>query len=63
MKIDEYCPHCECEVELDNDFKVQICPNCGKHIVPCNLCPLLEENRCHNICPLEMFAKKLNGEI
>lgn len=58
----EYCPHCETEVELSNEFKVQICPNCGKHIVPCNLCPLLAEGNCQGLCPLEKMAKILNNE-
>lgn len=58
----EYCPHCETEVELSNEFKVQICPNCGKHIVSCNLCPLLAEGNCQGLCPLEKMAKILNNE-
>lgn len=58
----ELCPHCCCEVELINEFKVQICPNCGKYIVACSLCPLLEENKCQVNCPLEMQERKLNNE-
>ena len=46
----EYCPHCETEVSLINEFKVQKCPSCGRHIVPCNLCPLLAENKCRGNC-------------
>lgn len=54
----ELCPHCEKEVELDNIFKVQTCPNCGKRILPCSICEFKtkeEENyylHCDN-CPLE----------
>lgn len=60
--ITEYCPHCDCEVELENEFKVQKCPECGMYIVPCNLCPLLEQNNCNNgKCPLEALANELNG--
>lgn len=47
-KCDEWCPHCETEVELDTEFKMQICPNCGKPIAPCNLCGGV----CVNPCPL-----------
>lgn len=47
-KCDEWCPHCETEVELDTDFKMQICPNCGKPIAPCNLCGGI----CVKPCPL-----------
>jgi predicted RNA-binding Zn-ribbon protein involved in translation (DUF1610 family) len=56
----ELCPHCEEEVKLVNEFKVQVCPSCSKHIVVCSLCPLLNEGRCSNICPLEKLAKELN---
>ena len=37
-KTYEFCPHCDTEVELDADLKVQRCPNCGKHIVTCSMC-------------------------
>lgn len=53
----ELCPLCEEEVELKNEFKVQICPSCGKHIVPCSLCT----NRCKTDCSLELLANKLNN--
>lgn len=56
----EYCPHCDNEVDLLNEFKVQFCPSCGKAIVPCNICPLLEENKCSGKCPLETLANKIN---
>ena len=59
-KITEFCPHCEQEVELNEEFKVQQCPNCGKHIVPCNMCPLLAENKCPNKCPLATMAEDMN---
>ena len=41
--VDEVCPHCDSEVELRRDFTVQVCPVCGRHIIPCNLCD-------HNLC-------------
>jgi hypothetical protein len=37
-KIYEMCPHCENEVLLDFIFDVQICPSCGRPILPCSLC-------------------------
>lgn len=58
--IVEFCQHCEQEVELNKEFKVQQCPNCGKHIVPCNLCPLLANNECPNLCPLATMAEDMN---
>lgn len=58
----EYCPHCDCEVPMVNEFKVQVCPNCGKYIVVCNLCPLLSDGKCPTLCPLEILAKELNKE-
>lgn len=36
--IFEYCPFCDTEVELKPISSVQLCPNCGKLILPCNLC-------------------------
>jgi predicted RNA-binding Zn-ribbon protein involved in translation (DUF1610 family) len=58
--VTELCPHCEYEVELGNELKVQKCPHCGAYIVPCNLCPLLEKGICSGKCPLEELAKELN---
>lgn len=45
----EVCPECETEVELENIFKVQYCPNCSKKILPCSICTNMN---CKN-CPLE----------
>lgn len=45
----ELCPECENEVELENIFKVQHCPVCGKKILPCSICT---DMNCKN-CPLE----------
>ena len=33
-------------MDLLPEFKVQVCPECGEPVVPCNLCPLLEESKC-----------------
>lgn len=56
----EYCPYCEDEVKLNNEFKVQVCPNCGHAIVPCSICPL--DNCCSN-CPLDVLCRQKNDEI
>lgn len=56
---EEYCPHCDTTVDLEHDFKVQKCPNCGKWLAPCSICPL--EN-CSKHCPLVRLACMLNGE-
>lgn len=58
----EFCPHCDNEVYLLNEFKVQKCPECGEYIVPCNLCPLLGENKCSGKCPLEELANQMNAK-
>lgn len=55
----ECCPHCEEEVALPFEFKVHTCPNCGKRIVPCSICPL---KNCVKPCPLEKQAQIENGE-
>lgn len=36
--ITEWCPHCEEEVTLVGEFRVQKCPNCGEDILPCSIC-------------------------
>lgn len=55
----EYCPYCENEVVLDNEFKVQVCPECGHAIVPCNICPL--DDCCSN-CPLDVLCRQRNED-
>lgn len=58
--IEEYCEHC-CEyVDLPEEFKVHTCPNCGKYIVACNLCPYLPEEAKCATCPLSKQADNLN---
>ena len=44
----EVCPECEEEVMLETKFRMQVCPNCGKPIAPCNLCGGI----CVTPCPL-----------
>lgn len=53
----EMCPECDTEVELKGaKLKTPIkCPNCGKYIMPCNLC---YERDCDNSCKWQ----KLNRE-
>lgn len=57
----EYCNNCGCEVELENEFKVQKCPICGHYIVPCNLCPMTD---CvgDTKCPLSILSDILESE-
>lgn len=49
-KITEWCQYCDTEVELDNVFKVHVCPNCGARILPCSVCDW-DVVKC-NKCPL-----------
>lgn len=58
-KVYEYCPHCEDEVVLDNEFKVQVCPDCGHAIVPCSICPL---ESCVSNCPLDVLCRQKNKQ-
>lgn len=58
-KVDEWCQHCDNEVELAHELRVQKCPSCGKWIVPCAMCPLTD---CSPKCPLERMASILNNE-
>ena len=49
-KTYEWCPHCDTEVELDATLGVQICPNCGMHIVVCSMCRACDANDGKNYC-------------
>ena len=59
----EVCPHCEEEVRLDAELKVQTCPNCGKRIVTCSMCRACDtpENYCTHCC-LDYQARVENAE-
>ncbi|MBO7235162.1 MAG: zinc-ribbon domain-containing protein [Alistipes sp.] len=59
--IYEYCPHCENEVELSNRFEVQICPKCGRPILPCSLCATCLGWNAD--CPLRDDEIKMNREL
>jgi len=62
-KTYEVCPHCENEVELDAELKVQKCPVCGKMIVTCSMCRNSELNyKCSSDCCLSVLAHSLNAE-
>jgi len=61
----EFCPHCEEEVMLDAELKVQTCPNCGKRIVTCSMClacNIPDKHYCANCC-LCYQADKENEEM
>ena len=60
----EVCPHCNEEVMLEPELKVQTCPHCGKRIVACAMCCASEtgENYCSRCC-LEYQARVENEEI
>lgn len=64
--VKEYCGHCEEYVYLEDELKVQVCPNCGKAIVPCSICPMLDEKNYHlhncSSCPLGKLCEEKNGE-
>ena len=57
----EYCPHCDSEVELKNEFVVQQCPRCKRSIKPCSVCVehLGFPTDCKN-CPLVKHTLKDN---
>ena len=60
----EVCPHCEEEVMLDPELKVQTCPNCGRRIVTCSMCRACDsgENYCSKCC-LCYQAEQENKEL
>jgi hypothetical protein len=57
--IEEWCVHCDTCAHIEDEFKVQRCPNCGKWIVPCFICPL---QSCARPCPLDRLATMLNED-
>lgn len=66
-KVEEYCGHCDQYVYLENELKVQKCPNCGKAIVPCgSLCPMFDDKYSHlrncSNCPLGKLCEEKNEE-
>lgn len=65
-KVEEYCGHCDQYVYLEDELKVQVCPNCGKAIVPCSICPMLDDKNYHllhcSFCPLGKLCEEKNGE-
>lgn len=65
-KLEEYCGYCEEYVCLESELKVQKCPNCGKAIVPCSICPMLGEKNAHlqkcSSCPLGVLCDEINSE-
>ena len=52
----EMCPYCENEVELELVMEIQICPACGKYIVPCAQC---EHMNC-STCRFAQISEMLN---
>lgn len=60
----EVCPHCNEEVMLEPELKVQTCPHCGMRIVTCSMCRACEtrENYCSKCC-LEYQAQIENEEM
>ena len=62
----EVCPHCEEEVMLDPELKVQTCPSCGRRIVTCSMCRACDANDGKNycsVCCLDYQAKVENEEL
>lgn len=56
----EWCPDCESESKIKNEFVIQRCEHCGRVILPCSLC---ETPKCYD-CPFdkEKIIEKLNNE-
>jgi predicted RNA-binding Zn-ribbon protein involved in translation (DUF1610 family) len=62
--VQEYCGHCQEYVMLQAELKVQKCPNCGMMIVPCSMCPMLDDENSHlrncKACPLGKLCDEQN---
>lgn len=60
VSIIEYCPHCENEQVIECKFDVQICPNCGRPILPCSLC---DDCVWWKKCPLYDKEMEMNKQL
>lgn len=38
MKMHEWCPVCSHENELEHEYKVHHCKECGSRLLPCSIC-------------------------
>jgi hypothetical protein len=56
----EWCPDCESESKIRNEFVLQKCEHCGRVILPCSLC---KTTKCYD-CPFDekKIIEKLNNE-
>ena len=55
-KTTEWCPNCECEVEIDAvPFIEQRCPKCGAPIKACSACD-------NDICDCNACERKYNSK-
>lgn len=63
MKTAECCPYCGTEVELEAELSVQTCPECGKRIVACSMCPCDRLDGYCSHCCLDYTCRVENGEI
>jgi predicted RNA-binding Zn-ribbon protein involved in translation (DUF1610 family) len=63
-KITQLCNACNKGVEVDNEYKLQACPTCGKPIKPCTVCRTKDKgdffDGCKRDCPFKSeYAKAL----
>lgn len=60
-QCDECCPNCGKDVIIETSFRLQVCPECGSFIVPCNMC---EHDLCDcENCPLEKYRLALESKM
>ena len=63
--VEEYCGQCDTYVMLLPELKIQKCPSCGKMIVSCSICPMLEQDNYHLMkcasCQLAKLCEMENG--
>ena len=62
----EYCPNCLQEVNAAFVYPLLECSECGyPDILPCVICPLLEDNKCNfsrqgNTCTIKRLNEEFN---
>lgn len=59
----ELCPECEMQVQLKAALSIQVCPNCGKHIIACSMCEDMNCSSCELIKLKEIkYGKESNSQ-
>lgn len=64
--ITEMCNTCGKLIEVKNEYKLQVCPDCGRPIKPCTVCDTVGKgdffDGCKSDCPFKSQYANALGE-